>query len=179
MCFRNGFDRLPNELYLCIFDYLNPIDLLYSFLNLTYRLNNLLKTYSRFQSKHIDLTKLNENVLEFYCLEKQINNKINSIRLTDKQFKLIQFSSNNQLKQLNLFIENSIHFYLNEQFIFENLEKLIIENNSITWQKPFINCQYLKQVNIHLKTHSDLIQLINCLPIVEKLHVTIDYDVTK
>jgi len=179
MSLKSGFDCLPNELYLCIFDYLNPIDLLYSFSNLTRRLNNLLKTYSRFTYKHIDLTKLNGNVFEFYCLQKQINNKINSIKLTDQQLKLIKFSSNNQLRQLNLLIENQIHFYSNEQFIFENLEKLIIENNFLTWQKPFIICQYLKQVNIHLKTHSDLIELINCLPIVEKLHVIIDYDVTK
>jgi hypothetical protein len=174
-----GFDRLPNELYLCIFDYLNPIEILYSFSNLSRRLNNLLKNYSRFELKSIDLTKLNPKVFEYYCLEKQINNEIESIKLTDEQLKLIKFSSKNKVRQLNLFIENEKHFYLNEQFIFENLEKLIIENNSFTWEKPFVTCLHLKQVNIHLKNHSDLIELINSLPIVEKLHVIINYDVTK
>jgi hypothetical protein len=179
MYVEKGFDHLPNELYLSIFDYLNPIEIIYSFSNLTHRLNNLLKIYSRFHYKSIDLTKLNPKVFEYYCLKKELNNEIESIKLTSEQLKLIKYSSSNKLRQLNLYIENEKHFYLNEQFIFINLEKLIIENNCFTWEKPFVTCGYLRQVNIHLKNHSDLIDLINSLPIVEKLHVIIDYDVTK
>jgi hypothetical protein len=179
MPLKSAFDRLPNELYLCIFDYLSCIDIHYSFSNLNIRLNNLLKSYSRLTCKHFDLTKLNPRVFQFYCLQKRLNNEINSIRLTDEQFKLIKFSLNNKIRQLNLYLENEYHIYSNELFIFEYLQKLTIENAALTWQKPFIICQYLKQVQIHLKTHSDLIQLIDYLPIVEKLHVTIDYDVTR
>jgi hypothetical protein len=179
MSLKSGFDRLPNELYLCIFDYLNSIELLYSFSNLNRRLNSLLKRYSRLTCKQIDLTKLNPHVFKFYCLQKQINNEINSIKLNDEQFKSISFSSTNQLKHLNILLENDYHIYSKEQFIFQYLQKLTIELNCLTWQKPFIICQYLKQVKIHLKTHSDLVELINCLPIVEKLHATIDYEVTR
>ncbi len=121
MYIEKGFDRLPNELYLCIFDYLNPIEIIYSFSNLTRRLNNLLKTYSRFECKSIDLTKLNPKVFQYYCLEKQLINEIESIKVTEEQLKLIQFSSRNKIRQLNLLIENEKPFYLNEQFLFVNL----------------------------------------------------------
>ncbi len=179
MPLKSVFDVLPNELYLCIFDYLNSIDILYSFSNLNRRLNSLLKTYSRLSCKHVDLTKLNPHVFKFYCLEKEINNKINSIILNDEQLKLIKFSSNNRVKELNLILENDYHIYSKDQFIFEYLQKLKIQSHCLTWEKPFIICQYLKQVKIHLKTHEDLLELINCLPIVEKVHATIDYQVTR
>ena len=114
-----------------------------------------------------------------YCVEKQINDQIESIILTDEQLKLIQFSPKTRIRQINLFIENEIHFYLNGQYIFENLHKLFIENKSFTWQKPFLICPYLTEVVIHLKNHPDLIHLLDSLPVVEKFHVTLDYDVTK
>ncbi len=141
MPLKSVFDRLPNELYLCIFDYLNSIDLLYSFSNLNRRLNILLKNYSRFTCKHLDLTKLNPRVFQFYCLQKQITNDIFSITLNDDQFKLIKFSSNNRLRQLNLLLQNDYHFYSEEQFIFQYLEKLTIQYHALTWQKSFIICQ--------------------------------------
>ena len=179
MYVKSAFDNLPNELYLCIFDYLNPIDLIYSFSNLTTRLNKLLKTYSRFSSKSVNLIKLNPRVFGYYCVEKAINDQIESISLTDQQLKLIQFSSKSRICQLNILIENEIHFYSNEQYLFSNLQKLITENKSFTWEKPFIICSYLTEVCIHLKNHPDLIHLLNSLPIVEKCHITLDYDVTK
>ncbi|CAF3762210.1 unnamed protein product [Rotaria sp. Silwood1] len=174
---KSGFDNFPNELYLSIFDYLNLIDILYSFSNLNYRINNLLKTYYRFTLKHVDLTKLNPNVFKYYCLEKQINNDIHSIKLNDYQFKYLSFSSNNRLIKLNLLLENDYYLHSKEQFIFEYLQILIVQHNALTWKKPFIICQNLKQVQIHLKNHFDLIELLNCLPIVEKVDATINYDV--
>lgn len=175
----SAFEHLPNELYLCIFDYLNPIDLVYSFSNLTTRLNKLLKAYSRFSSKSLNLINLNPRVFDYYCVKKAINDQIDSISLTDQQLKLIQFSSRSRICQLTIFVENEIHFYSDEQYLFENLEKLIIENKSFTWEKPFLICPYLTEVIIHLKNHPDLIHLLNSLPVVEKCHVTLDYDVTR
>ncbi|CAF1366559.1 unnamed protein product [Rotaria sordida] len=178
MSSKSGFDSFPNELYLCIFDYLNPVDIIYSFSNLNKRINILLKNYPRFTCKHVDLTKLHPNVFKYYCLEKRINNDIYSIKLNDYQFKYLSFSSNNKLIKLNLLLENDYYIHSNEQFIFEYLQILTVQNHALTWQKPFIICQYLKQVQIHLKSHWDLVELLNSLPIVEKVDATIDYDVT-
>ena len=179
MSSKAGFNRLPNEVYLCIFDYLTSIDLLYSFFNLNRRLNILLKTYSRFIWKHIDLTKLNPPVFQFYCLQKQINNQISSITLSDNQYKLLSFSSNNRLVGLNLFLENEFYLPSKDQFVFEYLEILTSQNCALSWQKPFVTCQKLKQVKIHLKSHYDLVELLGSLPVVEKVDATIDYDVTR
>lgn len=179
MSSKSSFDSLPNELYLCIFDYLNPIDILYSFSKLNIRLNILLKTYFRLTLKSVDLTKINPYVFKYYCLEKELNNEINSIKLNENQFKSILFSSNNQLIKLNLVLENDYYICSNQQFIFQYLKILIIQNNCLTWKKPFINCQNLKQIQIYLKNHWDLVELLNSLPIVEKVDVTIDYDVTR
>lgn len=179
MSYISTFDNLPNELYLCIFDYLNKIDLIYSFLNLNRRLNILLTHSYHFTSKYIDLTKLNPNVFQFYCLQKQINNEIYSIKLNDHQLKHLLFSSNNQLKQLYLSLENDFYIDLKSQFVFEYLQILFIENYSLTWQKPFIVCHYLKHIKIRVKNHWDLVELLNSLPMVEKVDVTIDSDVTR
>ncbi|CAF1179674.1 unnamed protein product [Adineta steineri] len=178
MYITSNFDRLPNEIYLLIFDYLNSIDILYSFSNVNRRLNSLLKTYSYTKWKFIDLTKLTPHVFKYYCLQKRLINEIYSIKLTDEQFDLIQFSSTNQVRQLNVLLENNYHLYSNEQFILKNLKKLIIEQNALTWQKPLMIAEKLTEVLIHLKTHADLIELLNCLPIVEKVHATINYEVT-
>ncbi|CAF3159181.1 unnamed protein product [Rotaria socialis] len=178
MSWRSVFDRLPNELYLSIFDYLNPIDLLYSFSNLNFRFNSLLKSYSCLTCKSIDLTKLNPHVFQYYCSLQQLNNEIYSIKLNNNQLKFLSFSSNNKLTRLNFLLENDYHLYLNDQFIIKNLQILKVRHHALTWQKPLIICQYLQQVTIHLRNHWDLIDLLNSLPIVEKVHATIDYDVT-
>ncbi len=41
MYIKIGFDRLPNELYLLEFDYLNTIEIFDLFLTLNHQLNNL------------------------------------------------------------------------------------------------------------------------------------------
>ena len=179
MYVKSAFDNLPNELYLCIFDYLNPIDLIYSFFNLNCRFNQLLKTYSRFSSKTVNLIELNPRVFDYYCVQRPINDQIQSIILTDEQLKLIELSPKTRLRQLNISIENELHLYSKDEFLFENLEKLIVEKKSLTWQKPFIICRYLTEVFIHLKTHPDVLHLLDCLPVVEIFHVILDYDVTK
>jgi hypothetical protein len=179
MSLRSGFDRLPNELYFMIFDYLNSIDILYSFLNLNRRLNSLIKFYSRFPLKSLDLTQLNPRVFQFYCYRKELNNETESIKLTDNQFKLIQFPLNNRIRHLNVFLQSNYYIDSKEQFILKYLQKLTIENNCLTWQKPFLTCPNLTQVIIHLKTHSDLVELMSCLPIVKKVDATIDFDVTR
>ncbi|CAF3470719.1 unnamed protein product, partial [Rotaria sp. Silwood2] len=89
MSIKNGFDSFPNELYFCIFDYLNSIDIIYSFSNINQRINILLKNSSRFILKHVDLKKLNPNVFKYYCLEKNQNNNICSIKLNDYQLKFL------------------------------------------------------------------------------------------
>lgn len=175
----NEFDHLPNELYLFIFDYLNPLDIIYSFSNLNKRLNIILNKYIKKKIEFIDLTKLNPNVFKFFSQEKYFNNEIISIKLTDNQLKSLSFSLNNKLNKISLYLENDYYIYSKDQFIFQYIQYLIIENHSLTWQKPFIICQNLKEIQIHIKSHSDLIELLNFLPNVEKVHVTIDYDVKR
>ena len=64
----NRFDFLPNELILMIFDYLNPIDILYSFFNLNQQINEFLKIYFKSKIYRINLIK-----------------QLKSIELTDEQ----------------------------------------------------------------------------------------------
>jgi hypothetical protein len=45
---------------------------------------------------------------------------------------MIKSNGFSQLCQLNLLVENDYHFYSKKQFIFEYLEKLAIENNTLT-----------------------------------------------
>ena len=50
-----------------------------------------------------------------------------------------------------MFIKNEFHIYSNEQFIFENLEKLTIENNALTLL-DLSNNRNLKKLNISKNT---------------------------
>ncbi|CAF1597775.1 unnamed protein product, partial [Adineta ricciae] len=172
------FDFLPNELIFIIFDHLNPIDILYSFFNLNQRINEFLKVYLKSKIHRINLIKLHGNVFQYYSLQKQLIKQLKSIELTDEQMKFMNLSSNTHLKYLNLYLKNSFHISLNEQIIFKNLQILFIRNQSLTFEKPFIQCSSLKKIFIHLKTHSDVIDLLNSLPIIEICHVNINYEVT-
>jgi hypothetical protein len=78
-----------------------------------------------------------------------------------------------------VFLQSNYYIDSKEQFILKYLQKLTIENNCLTWQKPFLTCPNLTQVIIHLKTHLDLVELMSCLPIVKKVDATIDFDVTR
>ncbi|CAF3102006.1 unnamed protein product, partial [Rotaria sp. Silwood2] len=99
------------------------------------------------------LTKLNPNVFKYYCLEKNENNNICSIKLNDYQLKFLSLSSNTKLVKLNILLENDYYLHSKEQFLFQYLQILIVKYHSLTWEKPFIICQYLKQIKIHLKNH--------------------------
>lgn len=174
-----SFDSLPNEIYLLIFDYLNPIEVIYSFSNLNKRINHLFRFYSKLSNESIDLTQLNPLVFKDFLSKRNFYSNLKSIKLTDEQFQFIEFHSNNQIRKLILHLENHLHVSSQQFYLFEYLTKLRIENHYLTWSKPFVICNYLKNISIHLKEHNDLIDLLNNLPIVEIVHVIIDSDVTR
>lgn len=179
---RTNFDDLPNELYYCIFEYLNPIDILHSFSNLNRRLNTFLKDYLKFSWKEFDLRNLKPNVFQYY-LEKNFSSSSNSIeylRLTGEQFEKISSKIDSKLRCLHLSLSNDFYFSSNELNLLQSLETFHVDSYAMIWSSNLsISCSKLHHVQVHLKSHLNLIELINVLPSVKKLHATIDYDVSK
>jgi len=176
-----SFDSLPNEIYLLVFDYLNPIEIVYSFSNLNKRINDLFRFYSKLSSESIDLTRLNPLLFKDFLSKKSYFylKQLKSIKLTDHQFESIEFAEMNQLVKLIICVGDQVHLSRDQLNLFVNLKEVEIEKNCLTWSKPFVICHYLKEIRIHLKEHNDLIDLLNNLPVVQLVHVTIDYNVTR
>lgn len=174
------FDDLPNELYYSIFEYLNPIDILYSFSNQNVRLNRLTTNYLKISLVDVDLKHLNSKVFDYYLEKKILFEDIRSLSLTDEQFQLLSNKIDEEkVRFLDLHLTRDLFISTCLWKYFQNLEKLKISSFSIVWNECSSTFRKLQHVEIHLKSHSYLIELIYQLPIVRKVHVRIDSDVSK
>ena len=176
----SNFDDLPNELYYLIFEYLNPIDILYSFSNQNARLNRLITNYLKHSFFHVDLKHLNREVFEYYLETNILFEDIQSLSLTGEQFQLLSNKMNeDKIRCLELNLNRNLLISTPQWKYFQNLEKLKISSFSIVWNRCSTTFWKLQHVEINLKSNSNLIELIYLLPIVEKLHVFMDSDVSK
>jgi hypothetical protein len=95
------FDQLPNEILIECFEYLNVLDIFYSFDQLNYHFHTLIRNISL----NLNLHHMNKSLFDKFChkmlLNPQIKNQIISLQLSNK----------NTSGQLNVFLS---FFSLNE-----------------------------------------------------------------
>ncbi|CAF0758637.1 unnamed protein product [Didymodactylos carnosus] len=179
----SSFDLLPNEIYLSIFDYLKPIDVLYSFFNINKRLNHLVRYNS--PPSYLDLRNISIKAFEHYCLDlfPLFYSNIKSLKIDGEQFSHQKFQYPSNIKDLTLSLTGDYYppSLLSDEKLFNGkclLTTCSIENYAYHLSKRLSICPTLKQLTIHLKCHADLLEIMNRLPNIQKLHSTIDYDVS-
>lgn len=172
---------LPNELFDCIFLYLHPIELIYSFYNLNSRWNRFLLAYLTLQSRHLDLTRLNPDVFQFYREKNPFKELFSSLRLTGEQFHSICPHLSSELRHFNLQLSDREYSLSQQQLnLFLSLHTLIIRGEPVVWPSSgFIRCPCLRDVQIHLSSHRDLLQVLSSLPLLRRFHVTIEQQVSR
>jgi hypothetical protein len=169
------FSCLANELYLCVFAYLNPVDVLYSFSDINHRLNLSLAIYFRSPWKHLDLRRVHTHVFDSYSSSRLVNNEIDSVRLTGEQFRSAPSLVARHVRHVRLALDSDLHLANGQFELLSSLERLVVEFYALTWSKS-IECDRLRVVRIHLRSHDDL---LGCLPVVTTLDVTVDCRVTR
>ena len=172
---------LPNELFYSIFLYLHPIDLIFAFYNLNSRWNRFLLSYLTIQAKHLDLTRLNPRVFQFYRENNPFKELFSSIRLTGEQFHSISPHLSTELRHFDLQLSHREYSLTDQQLnLFTSLHTLIIRGEPVVWSSSgFIRCPCLRDLQIHLKSHRDLLQVLSSLPLLRRFHVTIEQQVSR
>ncbi|CAF1095891.1 unnamed protein product [Adineta steineri] len=162
-----AFDRLPVELILMIFQYLSGNDIFLSFLNTSFYINNILKSYNKYSLNFISSTREKfDYILSNIELNKIISLTLSNGELTGGQFNLFlsKYSSSfylfNNLYSLTLHciqMKKTEYIQLIEAFKqFQNLRLLYLNQISlIDIDDCFISA--LNQLNSHC-----LIKLNNC-----------------
>ncbi|CAF3877829.1 unnamed protein product [Adineta steineri] len=178
------FMKLPNEIIYHIFDFLKSSDILQSFSHLNHRYDNLIQSYI----KYLDLTNgWNGNQQDLQWLSKTIQklkiNRFNFYLLDNDQFPQLQslyldniFVYGDWISKMNL---KSLTLWSNR--ISSNSTKITIPETVVRFSTNLqidLNLLHTNLIDLNIKMTSviDLIKIVQKIPLVQRLSITLYQD---